>query len=183
MFSIVPEVESAHVCSWKHPCILSMLKCWNSWILFSVCVYACVFPYHFNTLVTLMSFEEKHTCSTVQTLTQYHWEQRDDNLNETSGRAKSQMGLLLLISSLHTRSHSHTNRTNNACNCFVFTWSKCLSLPLPVLHSPHFSLHLLFWITDRGDYYEWMIVAEAWAHKCVMSFSKGSYALRSESDS
>lgn len=105
-----------------------------------------------------------------------------DNPNGTSGRAKSQMGLLLLISSLHTHTHAHTaNTTNNACNCFVFTWSAVHCLP----SSPNFpliSLHLWLWITDWEDYYEWMLggygMAMVCVNACVMSLQRQPCSIR-----
>lgn len=113
-------------------------------------------------------------------LAQYQYEDRGDNPNGTSGRAKSQMGLLLLISSLHT--HTHTaNTTNNACNCFVFTWSAVHRLP----SSPNFpliSLHLWLWITDWEDYYEWMLggygMAMVCVNACVMSLQRQPCSIR-----
>lgn len=113
-------------------------------------------------------------------LAQYQYEDCGDNPNGTSGRAKSQMGLLLLISSLHT--HAHTaNTTNNACNCFVFTWSAVHRLP----SSPNFpliSLHLWLWITDWEDYYEWMLggygMAMVCVNACVMSLQRQPCSIR-----
>lgn len=115
-------------------------------------------------------------------LAQYQYEDRGDNPNGTSGRAKSQMGLLLLISSLHTHTHAHTaNTTNNACNCFVFTWSAVHRLP----SSPNFpliSLHLWLWITDWEDYYEWMLggygMAMVYVNACVMSLQRQPCSIR-----
>lgn len=92
------------------------------------------------------------------------------------------MGLLLLISSLHTHTHAHTaNTTNNACNCFVFTWSAVHRLP----SSPNFpliSLHLWLWITDWEDYYEWMLggygMAMVCVNACVMSLQRQPCSIR-----
>lgn len=85
-------------------------------------------------------------------------------------------------SPLYTHTHAHTaNTTNNACNCFVFTWSAVHRLP----SSPNFpliSLHLWLWITDCEDYYEWMLggygMAMACVNVCVMSLQRQPCSIR-----
>lgn len=70
----------------------------------------------------------------------------NNDLNETSGRMKNQMGLLILIWSFSTQTHA-AMRTNNTCNSFVFTWREH-RLSLSTLLT---QLLLIGWIAMNGS--------------------------------